>query len=255
MIVPTLRVEEEGATTRFTLNRPEVRNCLNEALIDELHVALDSLKPSCRVLVITGAGDGFCAGGDLEWMRRAANQAPQDNQIDALKLASLFAKIQSAKAAVVVAVNGACFGGGCGIVAAADYALAKPSAKFAFSEVKLGLVAATISPFVLPKIGVSFARALFTSGMTFTAEKALQVGLVHGLGNGENWDSSINQVIKAYYSAAPGAILRSRQLTMEAPLSLETSAKLLAEVRSGEEAKEGIEAFLNKRSAKFVITG
>ena len=155
-----LITEQSGSVLSVRLNRPQVRNAFNHELIEALHRALAKVPLGVRVLILSGEGEAFCAGGDLNWMREAAMYSQVQNYADALRLAALFQAIADCPVPVIARVHGGCFGGGCGLVAAADIAIAHENAKFAFSEVKLGLVPATISRFVTPKIGPGQARAL-----------------------------------------------------------------------------------------------
>jgi len=242
-----LTVERDGAVLNLTLNRPEVRNAFNAELIKALTEAFGNLQSGDRVVVIRGAGEAFCAGGDLHWMREAAEYTFDQNAADARRLYDLFEAIATCPALVVSHVHGACFGGGCGIVAASDVVVADAATKFAFSEVRLGLVPATISPFVLPKIGAGHARALFATGAIFDAERALRIGLVHEIGDAE----SIAKIVKNQLAVGPLAAASSKRLAMHPPLDRAAAADLLAETRAGDEAREGIGAFLEKRKASF----
>ncbi len=246
-----LRVDYEGPVLRVTLDRPDVRNAFNGALIARLY-ELFSTTTAARAIVLTGAGDAFCAGGDLQWMREAAAYTEQQNYEDALALANLFRAIVENPAAVIARVNGAAFGGGCGLVAAADVAIASESALFAFSEVRLGLVPATISPFVLPKIGSGNARALFTTGEAFKADRALRIGLVHEVVSPEDLDGAVNKKLRAILAAGPLAVASSKLIAQGDPMELETAARVLARARAGDEGKEGVQAFLEKRKATFL---
>lgn len=245
-----LNVESRGSVMTLTLNRPEVRNAFNDELIAALSKSFIELPPSVRVVVIRGEGPGFCAGGDLEWMRKASSYTEEQNYEDALKLAQLFRAIVECPAVVISLVHGAAFGGGCGLVAASDIAIARSDAKFSFSEVKLGLIPATISPFVLAKIGHGHARALFTSGEPFDAEKALRIGLVHEIADDLN--AAVNFKIKHILMSGPSAVTASKRLAVDDDLNLETTARRLARARAGDEGKEGVAAFLEKRKASFV---
>jgi methylglutaconyl-CoA hydratase len=248
-----LRVENDGPLLRVTLNRPEVRNAFNDELIAELHKTFTSIRiGETRVVVLAGEGDAFCAGGDLQWMKKAAEYTEEQNYEDALKLANLFQAMVNCPAVVIARVQGAAFGGGCGLVSASDVAVAGEKALFAFSEVRLGLVPATISPFVIPKIGQGHARALFATGEAFGAEHALRIGLVHDVA--EDLDAAIDKKIKTILAAGPHAAARAKALGWNEPLELETAARLLASVRAGDEGKEGVAAFLEKRKANFVVS-
>ncbi len=244
-----LKVESKASVLNLTLNRPEVRNAINDELIAALTNALHSIPAETRAVVLRGEGQGFCAGGDLDWMRKAAAYTEEENYQDAMKLAGLFKAITDCPAVVISLVHGAAFGGGCGLVAASDIAIASPDAKFSFSEVKLGLIPATISPFVIGKIGAGHARALFTTGEPFGAEHALRIGLVHEVA--ENLDEAVNRKIKNILASGPRAVSGAKQLTLE-DLSIEETARRLARARAGDEGKEGVAAFLEKRKASFV---
>jgi enoyl-CoA hydratase/carnithine racemase len=246
-----LRVEHEGPVLRVTLDRPEVRNAFNDELISRLYEVF-STELGVRAIVVTGAGEAFCAGGDLQWMKKASAYTEEQNFQDALKLANLFRAITENPAVVIARVNGHAFGGGCGLVAAADVAIASENALFAFSEVRLGLVPATISPFVLPKIGHGQARALFTTGEAFKADRALRIGLVHEVVAPADLDTEVQRKLKAILSAGPEAIATSKQLALSEPMALDEAASVLARARACAEGKEGVAAFLEKRKASFV---
>jgi enoyl-CoA hydratase/carnithine racemase len=227
-----LNVESKGPVTFLTLARPEVRNALNDELIVGLTRAFHDLPEGTRVVVLRGEGKAFCAGGDLEWMRRAAAYTEQQNIDDAIRLANLFESITSCPAVVVAQVHGATFGGGCGLVAACDVAIAAQGALFAFSEVRLGLVPATISPFVIAKVGAGHARALFTTGEPFDAARALLVGLVHEVVTPEVLETAVEQKIASILKNGPSAVAASKAICMAPPLRKQASAKLLARARA-----------------------
>lgn len=248
-----LRKEKDGAVLRLTLDRPEVRNAIDDALIAELHQAFSELDPSVRVVVLAGEGKAFCAGGDLEWMRRAANYSREENIRDALKLADLFDAIVRCPAVTVASVHGAAFGGGAGLVAAVDVAIAEDATKFAFSEVRLGLIPATISPFVVAKIGKGHARALFATGEAFAADRALRIGLIHEVTTTEGRSQAVAKVIRQVLTCGPHAIREAKRLVLESPVPHEVSAERLAAMRVSEEGREGVAAFLEKRKAAYVV--
>jgi methylglutaconyl-CoA hydratase len=249
-----LRVESYGSVVRITLDRPAVRNAFNDELIGRLSSAFEELGEETRVVVLSGEGQAFCAGGDLEWMRRAAGYTEEENRRDALALAHLFERIARCPAVVIAKVHGAVFGGGCGLVAAADVALAVEGTKFAFSEVRLGLIPATICPFVVAKIGRGHARALFATGIAFDAEHAQGIGLIHGIFGADDIDNEFQRYSEAVHAAGPGAVAAAKNLVLDGDLSLEEYANRLARARSSEEGKEGITAFLEKRRASFVVS-
>ena len=247
-----LQVQRDGPILRATIDRPDVRNAFNDELIDALGRLFREAPTDVRAVVLTGEGSAFCAGGDLQWMRKAASYSQAENEADALRLAGLFEAMVQCHALVIARVNGAAFGGGCGLVAASDVAIAASGAKFAFSEVKLGLVPATISPFVIPKIGPGHARALFATGEVFDAAYALRIGLIHKLGELETLDALVDDTLRAVLAAGPKAVASAKQLA-QTEMSPAQTAKLLAEARAGGEGKEGVAAFLEKRKASFVV--
>ncbi|MCO5298220.1 MAG: enoyl-CoA hydratase-related protein [Fimbriimonadaceae bacterium] len=248
-----LRVESEGPVVRVTLDRPDVRNAFNDELIAALDDTFASLAPQTRVVVLAGEGKSFCAGGDLHWMRKAAAYTEEQNYEDALLLARLFERIAHCRAVTIVRAHGAAFGGGCGLVAAADIALAAEGTRFSFSEVRLGLIPATISAFVVPKIGVGHARALFATGEVFDAHHAVQIGLVHAVAPREHLEAILQSKIEAVLNAGPEAVAQAKRLALEAPLSIEECARRLARARAGAEGTEGVAAFLEKRKASFAV--
>lgn len=236
----------------LTLSRPEVRNAFNDELILKLTEIFINIPDNIRAIVLKGQGPVFCAGGDLEWMRRSSTYTEEQNKQDALKLAQLFQLITHCRVPVIAQVHGAAFGGGCGLVAAADITVAEKNTKFAFSEVRLGLIPATISSIVIPKIGQGHARALFTTGEAFNAEHAYNIGLVHTLAEENTIDEIVEQKVQAILSAGPNAIAKSKWLAQQPPLPIEETAELLAKARASEEGKEGVSAFLEKRKASYV---
>lgn len=248
-----LKVEVNGPVTTLTLDRPEVRNALSRELIDALLSAIDGLSSSCRVAIIQGAGKSFCAGGDLEWMKKAANYTYEQNEDDANEIAYLFHSIASCPPVTIARIHGHAFGGGGGIAAAADCVVASKDAVFSFSEVKLGLIPATISPYVIDKIGRGHARTLFTTGVQFSAQRAYEVGLVSHICEFEELDGVVNSLVTSILTCGPVAISDSRKLCFEPLLGPEESGKRLARARTRPEALEGIASFLERRKASFVV--
>lgn len=244
-----LSIWREGSVLHVRINRPEVRNAFNDELIAALTQTFLEIQPDVRAVVLGGEGKAFCAGGDLDWMRRAASYSEEENYQDALKLGALFGSIAGCRAPVIARVHGAAFGGGSGLVSASDIAIASPAALFAFSEVRLGLVPGTISPFVIPKIGAGHARALFATGEAFGADHALRIGLIHEVA--EDIDAAIAKKLEAILSAGPNAIYSAKRLVNEYPLSLDECARRLASARASDEGREGVAAFLEKRKPSF----
>lgn len=251
-----LRIDRQDEVTNLTLTRPEVRNAFNDELIAALDEAFASLDPETRVVTLRGEGKVFCAGGDLEWMRKAAGYTEEQNAADALKLANLFARIQSCRALTICVVQGAAFGGGLGLVAACDVAIAVQGTKFCFSEVRLGLIPATISSVVIPKIGPGHARALFATAEVFLADRAERMGLVHQVtATEEDALAAADKMELLALENGPQAVAEAKRLVLDYPLSLEETARRLARARAGEEGREGVNAFLEKRVASYNLGG
>lgn len=248
-----LDVKDDGPVRTLTLARPEVRNAFNDELISALKTQFQN-PGSARAIIVRGEGAAFCAGGDLQWMKKAANYTREQNIADAMNLAEMLHAVSHCPAVVIAMVQGAAFGGGCGLVAAADVAIAQEGTKFAFSEVKLGLIAATISAIVIPKIGAGHARSLFATGEVFETDKALRIGLVHDVAaDAEAAEKILSGKLKAILSAGPSSVAASKQLVLTAPHTLEKTAEMLADRRATDEGKEGVAAFLDKRKASFVV--
>ncbi len=248
-----LKLQQNGPVLYVTLDRPEVRNAFNDELIAALTETFTGLDRSTRAVVLSGAGKGFCAGGDLQWMKKAADYTEEQNEQDAMKLAELFQSIVKCHACIIAKVHGAAFGGGCGLVASADVAVAQEGTKFSFSEVRLGLIPGTISTVVIPKIGSGNARAYFSTGEAFDAAVALRIGLVHDVASEEQIDDVVSAKLKAVLSAGPEAVYKSKMLAQDEGISVAETAKRLAQARASKEGKEGVAAFLEKRKASFVV--
>ena len=238
-----LRVERDGQVLRVTLAKPERRNAFDAELIAELHDAFADIGDA-RAVVLAGDGPSFCAGADVEWQRASIDLSYEENVEDALRLYRMCERVDRCPAPVVARVHGYALGGGSGLVACADVAVAARDATFGFSEVKLGIVPAVISPFVLPKIG-AHARRYFLTGERFDAETALRIGLVHELA--EDPDASIERVVGELLTSGPHAVRAAKQLVRDRPAGEET-AQIAAGLRSGEEGQEGLRAFLEKRT-------
>lgn len=246
-----VKVEREGSVLRVALNRPEVRNALNDELIASITQIFSTVSTEIRVIVISGEGPAFCAGGDLEWMRKAAGYTESENEADALRISKMFSAIRNCHAATIASVHGAAMGGGCGMIAACDIAVATADSKYAFSEVKLGLIPATISPFVIDRIGRGHAKALFVTGEVFSAAHALAIGLIHEVAEGDR-ERSVSRKIRSILQAGPQSIIGAKALVNDWPLTAEETAKRLASARASDEGKAGVSAFLNKEKAPFV---
>lgn len=238
-----LRTERDGDVLRITLARPDRRNSFDAALIAELAEAFVAVGRA-RAVVLAGDGPSFCAGADIDWMRSSVDLSYEENVADANALRAMLEAIDGCPAPVVARVQGHALGGGAGLVAAADIALADPEAVFAFSEVKLGIIPAVISPFALARIGPGAARRWFVTGEPFDAETALRIGLLHGVA--EDLDAAVERVVGELLSAGPQAARWAKRLVRERPDGPET-ARWIAERRTSEEGQEGLRAFLEKR--------
>jgi methylglutaconyl-CoA hydratase len=240
------------------LNRPEVRNALNARLIDELAGIFTELSVDERLhgVVLTGEGSAFCAGADIAMMREYGTFSQQQNVEDAQKLADMLERINTFPCPVVARINGHALGGGVGLVAVCDIAIAVEEARFAFSEVKLGIAPAVISPYVVRKIGESYARALFTTGERFSARRAHNIGLVHSVVPEGHLDDAVQNALQELLSSGPNAARACKALALNVGrMGREEARKYtvetIANLRVGEEGQEGLSAFLEKRAARW----
>jgi methylglutaconyl-CoA hydratase len=240
----------------ITINRPDRKNAFNAEVIAALSQHFETLKDAdgVRIVFLRGAGGAFSAGADLEWMRSAADWTVAENRADALLLAEMLLALRELPQFTVALVEGPAFGGGAGLVAACDYAVAAPDAKFSFSEVKLGLVAATISPHVVSAIGPRRAKSLFATGRIFDAAFAEKIGLVDEVvAAAADLDDAMERLSTEIMACAPGAVAASKALVDDIaglPIDeelLEETARLIADRRASEEGQEGVRAFLDKR--------
>ena len=238
-----------------TLRRPEVHNAFNTQMIQELKEAFTTLRADEHLhgIVLTGEGASFCAGADIAMMREAANYSEEQNLEDALRLTDMLYTINTFPCPVLARVNGLALGGGVGLVSVCDIAIAAENARFAFSEVKLGIVPAVISPYAMRKIGETAARALFVTGERFSAERAQRLGLVHAVVPREHLDDAVQKALNELLTSAPQAIRVSKALAMNVgQMSYEQArqytAATIARLRVSEEGQEGLRAFLEKRA-------
>lgn len=245
-----VRVEREGPVLRVTLARPQRRNAFDRALIAALAEAFAAVGEA-RAVLLSGEGESFCAGADVEWMRSSVALSYEENVADALELRRLLDTIQASPAPVVARVQGHAFGGGIGLLAASDVVLAAEDALFAFSEVKLGLIPAVISPFVLARIGLGAARRYFLTGERFDAATALRIGLVHEVAPREALDAAVSRVLGELLSAGPEAVRACKRLILEGPLDGPETARRIAERRVSAEGQEGLRAFLERRRPRW----
>jgi methylglutaconyl-CoA hydratase len=238
-----LRVERDGDVLRVTLARPETRNAFDAALIAELTEAFADVGDA-RAVVLAGDGPSFCAGADVEWMRAAAELDHAGNIADANRLRAMLEAIDGCPAPVIARVQGHALGGGVGLVACSDVVVADHDAVFAFSEVKLGIIPAVISPFALRKIGQSAVRRYFLTGERFSATTALRIGLVHEVA--DDLDGAVDWILGELRTAGPEAARGAKRLVLDRPSGAETVERI-AEHRTSDEGQEGLLAFLEGR--------
>lgn len=256
MSEPTILVatDARGVAT-VTLNRPAIHNAFDDALIADLTATLRRIEadPAVRVVLLTGAGQSFSAGGDLNWMQRMAGYSEAENLADAMALAELLRTLNELKKPTVARVNGAAFAGGLGLVCCCDIALAAAEAVFCISEVRLGLVPATISPYVVAAIGTRASRRYFLTAERFSAAEAHRIGLVHEVAPRAGLDAAVEKILAALFEGATGAQIRSKRLVAEVqdrPVTealIALSARAIAEARASAEGREGLAAFFDKR--------
>jgi methylglutaconyl-CoA hydratase len=245
---------------RVTLNRPEVHNAFNSTLIEELHAAFDTVATQAtgdvRAVVLAGEGKSFCAGADVNWMRGSLDLSEEENVNDALAMASMFDAINRCPVPVVGRIHGAALGGGMGLAAVCDVVVMAEGTVCAFSEAKLGIAPAVISPYVLAKIGRSHARALFLTAERFDAERALSIGLAHVVVPAEGLDAEVDRLLKEIRTSAPLAIARAKELIAVVPRlspdeAMEHTARAIARLRVSPQGQEGLRAFLEKRKPEW----
>lgn len=254
-----LRLEKDGPVFRLTLARPEVRNAFDDVLIGELTRAFGEIEadPSARVAVLAGDGPTFCAGADVAWMRKAGGYSREENEADAERMARMLRAIDTCVRPVVALAHGAVIGGGVGLVAAADIAIAAEGTVFALSEVRLGILPSVISPYVLRAIGPRSARDLFLTGDRFDAREAHRIGLVHAVVPASELAAAGARKLESLLSAGPEAVGVAKrlieQVAGERPdEAMPLTVKTIADRRASEEAREGLSAFLEKRAPSWV---
>jgi methylglutaconyl-CoA hydratase len=248
-----------GAVARVTLNRPDLHNAFNEVMIQELQstFAAFNRQSEVRVVVLQAESKSFCAGADLNWMKKMVDYTFEQNVEDAHALAAMLRTIHDCPKPVIARVHGAAFGGGVGLVAACDMAVAVENATFSLSEVKLGLLPAVISPFVLKKIGSGNAHRYFLTAERFSAAEALRIGLLHEIVRDANaLDAAVDRLIEALLNNGPEAVAHCKVLIeqvchMEWNRAVDITTKMIAERRSSREGQEGMKAFLEKRSPNW----
>jgi methylglutaconyl-CoA hydratase len=254
----TVQYSAENRIARVTFCRPEVHNAFNATVISEMtdvfsRIADDELV---RVVLLTGEGKSFCAGADLNWMKAVVDQSFEENLAESNALADLFYQIYTCTRPVIGRINGAAIGGGTGFVALCDIAIAADTAKFSFSEVKIGVVPACIGPYVIKKIGEGKARELFITGERMTATRACDVGLVNSVVPLAELDESVDAVVNSILSSGPNAVSMAKELVSNVPLMTPDefkpyTAEMIAKLRLSDEGQEGMNAFLSKRKPSW----
>ncbi|HET9796145.1 MAG TPA: enoyl-CoA hydratase/isomerase family protein [Thermoanaerobaculia bacterium] len=257
----TLRVESDGPVVSVTLNRPEVRNAFDEAMIDELTRVFAGFEAGgdLRAVVLTGEGKTFCAGADVNWMRRAGGFSPEENREDARRMARMLRTIDTCPLPVVGRIRGAAIGGGVGLAAVCDIAIAAAATVFSLAEVKLGILPAAISPYVLRAIGARNARDCFLTGERFDAGEARRIGLVHAVAEDADLDAAVGRKVDAILTSGPEAVAAAKKLIdrvagMDIDAAFPVTADAIAERRGSPEGKEGLTAFLEKRRPSWSRT-
>jgi len=254
----TIIVERDGWVGRVWFNRPEVRNAFNAVMIGELRAALRTLADDAavRVIVLSGRGTSFCAGADLAWMRDIVRFSEEQNMRESLDLAECLYDVYAVPKPTIARVNGPAIGGGTGFVSACDIAVASTEARFGLSEVKIGVVPAAISPYVLRRIGESRARQYFLTGERFDARRAQEIGLVNIAVEPAELDPKVEALVSSLLSSGPEALAKAKELLTRVPgmgfaEAKRYTAEMIAGLRMSVEAQEGMAAFLDKRKPKW----
>jgi methylglutaconyl-CoA hydratase len=255
----TVKCQMDGPVARVSFCRPKIHNAFNGTVITEMADLFRKLDEddSLRAVLLTGEGKSFCAGADLNWMREVINQSFEENLAESNALADLFYQIYTFRRPVIGRINGAAIGGGTGFVAVCDIAIAARSAKFSFSEVKIGVVPACIGPYVIRKMGEGKARELFITGERMNGDRAFEVGLVNKVVPDEHLDAEVDGLLKAILTSGPEAVAVAKKLVSSVPLMTPDqfkpfTAEMIARLRISDEGQEGMDAFLNKRKPNWV---
>lgn len=260
MSYQTLEVALDGRVATVTLNRPEVRNAFNETTIAEITQVFRELgrNGDVRTIVLAANGPAFCAGADLNWMKKMAGYTHEENRADAAQLAEMLRTIYTCPKPVVAKVQGDCYAGGMGLAAACDIIIANEATNFCLSEVKLGLIPATISPYVIIAMGENAARRYFLTAERFSAQEAHRIGFVHQVTAADALDAAVADIVKALVTNSPNAVKEAKRLVQDVagqPLTAELiadTAERIADIRSSEEGKEGVRSFLEKRKPNWL---
>ena len=256
-----IRISAQGGIATVVLSRPDVRNAFNDEVIAELSQAFIQLgdDPQVRAIVLMAEGPAFCAGADLNWMRRMADYSREENEQDAEKLAFMLRTIYECPKPTIARVQGDVYAGGMGLVACCDMAVSVDTANYCLSEVKLGLIPATIGPYVIRAMGPRAAHRYFLTAERFSAAEALRIGFVHELVPADQLDASVNTWVQALLAASPNAIKECKKLVQYVAdrditrLLIDHTVKAIADIRASDEGKEGVQSFLNKRKPAWMV--
>lgn len=260
MAFETLTITREDRVATVTLNRPDVRNAFNETTIAEIKQAFSELgeDDALRAIVLAANGPAFCAGADLNWMKKMAGYTHAENHADALQLAEMLRTIYLCPKPVVAKVQGDCYAGGMGLVAACDIIVAVEEANFCLSEVKLGLIPATISPYVIKAMGENASRRYFLTAERFGAREALRIGFAHEVVSTETLDAKVTEIVKALVNNSPNAVQQAKVLVRDVagqPVNdalLADTAERIAQIRASDQGREGVASFLEKRKPAWL---
>ena len=256
-----LSIAYDGAVARITLSQPEVRNAFSDEVIAEITAAFLEVgnRPEVRAVVLAAQGPAFCAGANLNWMRRMADYTREENISDAGKLAEMLRVIYECPKPTIARVQGDVYAGGMGLVAACDMAVSVDTAGFCLSEVKLGLIPATISPYVIRAMGARAAHRYFLTAERFDAPEALRIGFVHALVSADALDAKVDELLKALTSASPNAVRACKKLVLDVAERdinaglIAATVEGIADIRASAEGKEGVQSFLNKRKPAWLL--
>lgn len=255
----TIIVSSEGPVGRVVLNRPKIHNAFDSTMIRELDDAFEKIQKesAVRVVILTGKGESFCAGADINWLREIIDYSFEQNLKESLELAELLHKIYVLPKPSIAMVNGATIGGGNGFISACDIAVASKEAIFGLSEVKIGLVPAAISPYVIRRIGESKAREFFLTGRRISAGEALEIGLINDVVPPEKLEGKVKELAELLLSSGPDAVASCKKLIQDVPKmnfedAKEYTARMIANLRISEEGQEGMKAFLEKRKPSWL---
>ena len=256
----TLQIIQTGAVMTITLSRPDIRNAFNDEVIAEITAAFQAAasRADVRAVVLAAVGPAFCAGADLNWMRRMADYSDAENLADAGKLAEMLRVIYQCPKPTVARIQGDVYAGGLGLVAACDMAVSVDTAYFCLSEVRLGLSPATISPYVIRAMGARAAHRYFLTAERFDAQEAHRIGLVHAVTSADALDAKVAEITQALVNASPAAVKACKQLVQDvagceiSPKLIARTVQGIADIRSSDEGKEGVQSFLQKRKPSWL---